>query len=273
MMRAWPLIAASSLLAGCGGGAALLHGAHVLGEGKTSLAGGVSGNFVSGEAARELAEARSAPPAAGGAPLSAPEGAGDAYARGAAAVAAIGPAVAPFVAARVGLPYDTEAGLSYTGRAVRLDGRYAYQGEQLALSVGAGLSAPLLSRGATNGQLHGLSFAQKSGKASFGVDAPMLVGYRSPGGIVSLWAGPRVGYERLAAEASFGIESPARSGELSLERVYYGGVFGLALGFRHLYGAIELDIARQSFFGEIVGYEIDSSAFTVAPAAALIAKF
>lgn len=273
-MRAWALVAAVFPLAGCGGGAALLHGAHVLAEGKTTVGAGVSGTFLSGEAARDLADARAVPLAAGdGSALPPPEASADSYARGAATVAALGPGVAPWISARVGLPYDTEAGLTYTGRAVRLDARHAFQSERLALSVGAGVSAPVMSQAASGSQLSGLSFAHTPGTSSFGVDAPVLVGWKSQSGLVSFWTGPRFGYERLRAEASFATQSPLQVGALSLERVYYGGVFGMALGFRHLYAAIELDASRQSFSGEILGSELSSTAFTLAPAAALVAKF
>lgn len=246
----------------------------MLAEGKTTVGAGVSGTFLSGQAARDLSEARGVPLAAGdGASIPASESSREAYARGAAAVAALGPGIAPWVSARAGLPYDTEAGITYTGRSVRLDARHAFQGERLALSVGAGVSAPLMSQAASSSQLAGLSLAQKSGTASFGLDAPLLVGYRSQSGIVSVWMGPRFGFERIGAEARLAVESPAKVGDFSLERVYYGGVFGMAIGFRHLYGAIELDASRQSFSGEFLGSELSATAFTLAPAAALVAKF
>lgn len=246
----------------------------MLSEGKTTLGAGVSGTFLTGQAARDLVDARAVPLASGGAsPLPSSPESQETYARGAAAVAALGPAVAPWVSARVGLPYNTEAGLTFTGRTVRADARHAWQGEHLALSVGAGVSAPLMSQAASGSQLAGLSFAQKGGTSSFGVDAPVLVGWQSRSGIVSLWTGPRFGYERIGAEATFATESPALVGDISIERVYYGGVVGMAIGFRHLYGAIELDAYRQSISGDVLGQSVSSSAVTLAPAAALVAKF
>lgn len=273
-MRAWALAAALPLV-GCGGGAALLHGAHTLGDGKTSLGAGVSGTFLTGEAVDQLRAAKAVPLSPGGSPslpMAASEEARSAYARGAAAALAFGPGVAPWLSARVGLPHDTEAGITFTGRAVRADARYALQSESLALSVGAGASAPLLSR---NGEtaLQGLSLGPKSGLGSFGVDAPVLVGWRSASGVVSVWAGPRFGYERLRVDASFGIESPSLAGEIALDRVYYGGVVGMAIGFRHLYGAFELDIHHQSSSGRALDLDVSSTALSLAPAAALVAKF
>jgi len=271
-LRRWAFAAALFPLTGCGGGAALLHGAHTLGEGKTTVGAGVSGTFLTGQAASELRAARDVPNAApSGIPAS--EASREAYAKGAAAVAATGPGVAPWVSARVGLPYDFEAGLSYTGRAMRIDARHAWQGERFALSVGAGASALSPSHMASGSQLAGLELKAKGGMGSYGFDAPVLVGVRSPSDLLSAWAGPRFGYERIGAEASFAIDGSAREGNLSLERVYYGGVVGISLGFRRLYGAIELDISQQSFNGEILGHEIEGTAFTLTPAAALIAKF
>lgn len=271
-MRRWALAAALLPLAGCGGGAALLHGAHVLGEGKTTVGAGVSGTFLTGQAATELRAARNVPDtSATGA--SATEASREAYGKGAAAVAAFGPGTAPWVSARVGLPYDFEGGVTYTGRAIRIDARHAWQNERFALSVGAGASALSPSHAASGSQLAGLDLRAKGGLGSFGVDAPVLVGFKSPSDLLSVWLGPRFGYERMRAEATFGIEPSATPGNLSLERVYYGGVVGFSLGFRRLYGAIELDISQQSYSGDVLGQKLEGSAFTLTPAAALVAKF
>jgi len=259
-------------LAGCGGGAALLHGAHVLGEGKTTVGAGVSGNFLTGQAASALRDARNVPDGrASGIPAS--EASREAYAKGAAAVAAIGPGVAPWVSARVGLPHDFEAGITYSGRAMRVDARHAWQGERFALSVGAGASALSLRHAVSGDQLSGLDLKAKGGMGSFGFDAPVLVGVKSPSDLLSAWAGPRFGYERICAEATLGIEPSAQPGSLSLERVQYGGVVGISLGFRRLYGAIELDFSHQSYSGDILGQKVEGTGFALTPAAALVAKF
>ena len=271
-MRRWALAAALFPLAGCGGGAALLHGAHVLGEGKTTVGAGVSGTFLAGQAASELRAARNVPDtrAAG---IAASEESREAYAKGTAAVAAFGPGMAPWVSARVGLPYDFDAGITYTGRAIRLDARHAWQNERFALSVGAGASALSPSHVASGSQLSGLDLKAKGGLGSFGFDAPVLVGFKSPSDLLSVWVGPRFGYERLRAEATMGIEPSATPGDLSLQRVYYGGVVGFSLGFRRLYGAVELDFSQQSYTGDVLGRKLEGTAFTLTPAAALVAKF
>ena len=56
--------------------------------------------------------------------------------------ALLGPGISPWVSARVGLPHANEAGLTYTGRSLRLDGRHAFSlGGAWALSLGLGASA------------------------------------------------------------------------------------------------------------------------------------
>ena len=90
-------------------------------------------------------------------PGSAPADTG-AYAQGAAAIAGIKPGVAPWLGARVGLAPQAEAGITYTGRGARVDGRYAIVSrDRWALSVGVGGSfvLPRVSGDASD-QLQGL---------------------------------------------------------------------------------------------------------------------
>src|SRR6185369_9912905 len=61
-------------------------------------------------------------------------------ARAALVALAEGPAVAAFAAARVGVPGSNEAGLSYSGQAVRGDFRHAFDWGAYALSTGLGLT-------------------------------------------------------------------------------------------------------------------------------------
>lgn len=274
-VRATVASAAVAALAGCGGGAALLHGAHVLDEGETSAGAGVSGTFVSGSAASDLTAARAVPLAAGagGTPTVATAAQKEAYAKGAAAVLALGPGVAPWIGARVGLPYDSEAGLTFTGRQMRIDGRHAFESERFALSIGLGLSAVVVQNEASSRELAGLGVAQKAGNGSLGFDVPVLAGWRSRSDIVSLWIGPRFGLERMAGEVTFGTDAPPATGDLSIERWYYGGVAGLSVGFRHLHAAIEVDAYGQSYEATLAGNDVKGTGLTVAPSAALLATF
>jgi hypothetical protein len=240
-----------------------LHGAHSLDPGRTTAGAGFSGTFANGGVSAAVREAR------GNAMSNTPEER-SAAARGDAVIAAFAPSVAPWVAARVGLPSSNEAGLTYTGRSARLDFRHAFEDDALALSIGAGASV-LLSGHGQDGAAPGTEL--KLGFGSMGADVPILFGWRSDAGIVTLWAGPRGGFERLTGDATIGPNDSAMSGSLNLRHWYAGGVIGLGLGFRHLHGALELDTCYQSVDGSVAGLDVHLSGLTLAPAAALLATF
>ena len=274
-LRGLVLAASVAGLAGCGGGAALLHGAHVLPEGTVSMGAGASGTFVVGDASKAIADAR-ATTAPG---IASVPGNDATYTRGALAVAALGPGVAPWVGSRIGLLGDNEAGITYSGRTARIDARHAFQSESFALSTGAGASAVLSHRGSgSSGDLGGLDL---DGTSGWGIDVPLLAGWRSQSGIVSLWAGPRGGYEKLGGTLGLvlpsGAGAPAGSatttGDVSVERIYYGGVVGLSVGFRHVHGALELDAYGQRVAGTLAGIDAKATGLCLSPAAALIATF
>src|SRR5262245_57662550 len=101
---------------GCGAGAPLLHGAHALPEGTVTLGGGASGTFARGGLSGDLDAARAT--TVPGTPSS--QARNTTYARGALAAAAAPSGVAPWVGARVGMKYDFDAGITYTGRTARI---------------------------------------------------------------------------------------------------------------------------------------------------------
>lgn len=244
-----------------------MHPAHTLPEGHARFSGGASANFVVGDPADSIDEAEAEPV---GAFTDTPS---EAYTRGALVVAAMSPGVAPFVAGRVGLGYDAEGGLSYTGRTVRIDGRYALQNENIALSAGVGGSALLSRRGnAPDAQIGGLNLEAATG---WGVDVPVLFGWQSSAEVVWWWTGARGGYEKLRGEVGYEAPAPAQSivGDIDGERVYVVGLMGLAVGFRHLHAAIEVQGGYQQAKGKLWGTEVDVSGATVSPSAALIGKF
>jgi hypothetical protein len=246
-----PYFALAALAAtACGGGAPLLHGAHTLPTGRTAAGAGFSGTFAfggAGEAARSGSQAERR-----------------------AAEGAFSPGVAPWVGLRVGLGAESEAGLTYTGRAVRFDARHAFEDDSTALSIGAGASAIVgageqptdvstpAAGGTTNGPL--------DRPTGFGFDVPVLFGWRSTAGVVTLWAGPRGGFEKLTANSS-------SAQALDVRHWYGGAVVGLGLGFRHVHGAIELDGYYQTASGSVAGESVHASGVTLAPAAGLIFSF
>jgi hypothetical protein len=217
-----------------------LHGAHTLASGDTSQGAGFSGTFALGNARAAVLSSQ-------------PEEAR-------AALDSLAPKVAPWVSARVGLGFESEAGLTYTGRTVRVDARHAFEQDSTAISVGAGASAVL--RGDERTAPDGVTVAP----SGYGFDVPLLVGWRSTAGVLSFWTGTRGGFERVSADAS-----PASA--LDLRRWYGGGVFGLGLGFRHLHGAIEVDAYYQNVTGSMGGADVSLRGMTVTPAAAMTVSF
>jgi hypothetical protein len=249
-------------VAGCGGGVPLLHEAHVLPPGGARAGAGFSGTFATGDASVAMGEARSAATGTTTAPKD------TAFALGAAAAIGMAPGIAPWVGARVGLPGENEAGLTYTGRVVRIDGRHAFQNETTALSIGPGLS--LFAGPGTGGDaVPNLDWTARR----LGVDLPVLLGWRSSAGIVSGWGGARAGIESTTGTVTLAIQDPPRSGDLALTRWYFGAVVGLAIGFRHLHAALELDASYSHVSATLAGIAAKTSGVTLSPATALILTF
>jgi hypothetical protein len=238
----------------------LLHGAQALDPGKVNAGAGLSGTFANAGLGAAVHEARVPT-------LDTIDGRAVA-ARGDAVMAAVAPSVAPWVAARVGIPSNNEAGLTYTGRAVRLDARHSFEDGSLALSIGLGASV-MLAGHEQDGATSSTSF--QLGLGSVGADIPVLFGWQSDTGIVTVWVGPRGGFEHLTGDAT--IDAVGPSGSLDLRHWYAGGVVGLALGFRHLHGAFELDTYYQSVDGSLSGIDVHVNGLTLAPSAALVATF
>lgn len=244
-----------------------MHPAHTLSEGQARFSTGVSANFVVGDPADAIEEAQAEP--VGGFT----DQPSEAYTRGALAVAAMSPGIAPFLAGRVGLGYDAEGGLAYTGRSLRIDGRYAWQNEEVALSVGAGGSA-LLSRRTTSpdAQIGGLNLDATTG---WGVDVPIVFGWRSSANLLWWWTGARAGYEDLRGDVRYEAPEPAQAieGGIDGQRVYVLGLMGLAVGFRYLHAAIEVQGGYQQAQGTLWDTDVDVSGVSLSPSAALIGMF
>jgi len=238
------------LLGGCGGGMPLLHPAQTLPLGDVQAATGLSGNIVTAGFASALQSATNEA-AAGNGSVPGPSGTDTTYARGALVVASVAPGLAPFVAARVGIGGDAEGGIGYTGRAIRIDLRRSFDlGDRWALSLGAGGSVALYGHQDASvlpnvdlGKLHGL-----------GADVPVLVGYKSDGGLYMLWLGARAGWEHVdisdvTSEPQEAVVGPSPIA-LSASRLWAGGLVGAAVGFRHVHVAMELDVSYASVTGD-----------------------
>ena len=99
-----------------------------------------------------------------------------------------------------------------------------------------------------------------------GFDIPILFGWRSAAGVVTLTSGGRAGFETVSADAG----TPA---ELSMRRLYGGAVFGLSMGFRHVRAALELDAYYQRVSGSLGDQDVQLSGVTVTPGAGLVLTF
>jgi hypothetical protein len=200
-----------------------------------------------------------------------PSGSDSTYAKGAVVAAAIGAGVAPFAAARVGVGHEAEGGLAYTGRGVRADIRRSFDlSEQWALSVGIGGSAALYAQ-QEEGALQGVDLSSLRG---WGADLPLLVGYESEGGLYMLWVGARAGWEQVDI-SSPASSTPLGTPPLSLSATHWWGgpLLGLAVGFRHVHVALEIDTSYGTVSGDFNGSHVQVGGATVAPATALWWRF
>jgi len=252
---------------GCGGGSALMHPAHTLPVDTVTFGAGVSGNFVLGSSREAIDDAIDAAPQAGTAVSGDDE---ERLLKGAFAQTLLSPGVAPWVGARAGLGYTTEAGLVYTGRSVRVDARHAFEGDRVALSVGGGLSGRLLRPGSDNltetssspdepAELHGQ--AKTTGEipgvddgnlTGWGIDVPVIVGWRSQPSLVQVWGGVRGGYEHLFRSYIWQANpTTARDGDFDGYRWFVGGLVGICVGVDPIWGGVELDAAYQNGRGEV----------------------
>lgn len=255
-MRTAILLALSLMLTACSGGAPLLHPAHPLAQERVSTGAGVSTQLVTGDAKAEIQAARDA--MSNGAIESDTER--DRFVTGALAHSLLAPGLAPWVGARAGLGYSTEAGVTYTARSVRLDGRWVLAEESFAASFGLGGSGVLARpgsdppgevRGDRDEQVPGLDTGGVSG---VGFDLPLLLGFRSKSGVLQIWLGARGGYERLGGTVVLRIDTdPQKEDEapFDAERWFALGVVGLGVSLHPVTLALELDGGYQRGKGSI----------------------
>lgn len=277
------VLASAWLLGACGGGAPLLHPAHALPEGAVEFAAGSSGQLTLGGLHRADASLERAGAVSGGVN-------GDeerqSFARGALTRVAVAPGVAPFVSARAGLGTANEAGISYTGRSFRVDGRHAFEWPSLALSVGGSLRGDLTRPGdepARNvrdmpGGDTGLRTVSLASVRGYGFELPVLFGYRSSADVVKLWAGLRAGIGRDTASVTL-VEAPdvALASAARATRIWGGGLVGFSVGLKPIEARVELDAAYESVHGSLDtqagALTVDVRGWSLTPAMAICTKF
>jgi hypothetical protein len=143
------------------------------------------------------------------------------------------------------------------------------------LSLSAGVGGTGLFYGHQNGgDLPNVELGQLRG---YGADVPLLVGWSSDNDLYSAWAGPRFGFEHASIEqASSEYKSQTLETNpisLSATRYWAGGLLGLAVGFRHVHVALELDVAYQHLTGAYNAVQTSVDGVTLAPATALWITF
>jgi hypothetical protein len=247
---------------------------------------GLSGQFASPGVEEKIDRGR----AAASGPFAEPATA-SAYATGVITQALIAPGISPWVAARVGLPASLEAGLTYTGRSLRLDGRHAISLQNdWALSLGVGASAVLLhpdssplNDTATDGP-PAMSEAEFGLDASgWGADIPVLIGYQPLDGFVDVWFGGRAGFEHVSGDLSANTEDPlAERFDAEGSRLWAGALAGFSLGIPPLWFRFELAGTFHHLTGRVTSPdsdmspafgEVDASGWSLAPSGAILGKF
>jgi hypothetical protein len=222
----------------------LLHPAHVLPPGDVSVGAGVSGQLALKNLKGSSAPSNNA---------------------GSLQNLSVAPGVAPWGAGRLGFAGSNEAGLTYSGREFRVDGRHAFSlgrsKTSPALSVGLGASAIVAQR------ISDTASAVYGG----GADVPVLIGVRSTGDLYAVWFGPRAGFEILRGQLQFDKKSPLI--DVSGRHFYGGLTAGLRVGFRHVYVAVEVNATYHHADGTFQAASTDVQQLTITPAGALQAAF
>ncbi|HEY6727747.1 MAG TPA: hypothetical protein VI197_27120 [Polyangiaceae bacterium] len=277
-------LAGALALLGCGAGAPLLHPVHPLAPGKLAGSSGVSAHFAPPDAQRAIDRTSRA---------SVDERAQDEQAAvdGALAQTLSAPGLAPWFSIRAGLVEAAEGGISYTGRRARADLRYAYVMDQTAFSVGAGATGIMPAIGAdpptqacddpelcpdpivddTHSEIPGVDTGSTSG---WGLDLPLLVGWRSDPGIVAFWTGVRARFEQISGEIRYETGAGPRTAHAEGDRWVFQGVVGFSVGIKPIWALFELSPAYERLSGNVnlesgvMGSRLEG--FSFSPAIALM---
>jgi hypothetical protein len=247
----------------------------VLASGEVSAGAGVSGRFASSATERVIDRGRSAADANLADPV-----ARETYALGLITEAVVAPGASPWLALRVGLPESTEAGMTYTGRSLRVDGRHALRLDGWALSIGLGASAVLESIGSESpGGAEPAGAETDLSVGGWGIDLPVVVGYRSVGEFLDFWAGGRIGYDAVEGELSPGSGTPPWTA--TGDRLWASALGGFSVGVPPVWLHVEVDATFHRLSGELTGAErpapplgrAEHSGWTLSPSAGLVGRF
>jgi hypothetical protein len=202
------------------------------------------------------------------------------------------PGVAPWVGGRVGIAERTEVGAAYTGTWMRLDARHALEDRKLALSFGGALLALLAHPSADpdepgGGSSGSVAGVDTGGVYGWGVNVPVIVGYRSDAEVVQAWGGLIGTFEQAFGSVVLSDATPTPGDPITQDdvvksningrRISGAAVLGLAVGMEPIWVAIELSGRYFALDGTLstAGEKVasDLSGFSIEPAGALIGRF
>jgi hypothetical protein len=175
-----------------------------------------------------------------------------------------GSGVAPVGSFRYGVGDHTDLGLMVAGPLVRLDVR-----QELVLGDLGGLVPITLVGGV--GPYVGFIGSDVDGEGGMrvGANVPLLVGIDALS-FLQLWIGARFGVEHAFGDLQ---DSAGALASVSAIGLRIGGVFGLALGFRHLHVMIELTGGWETWSGDLGASQIAVSGAVLVPAFAVRYRF
>lgn len=196
----------------------------------------------------------------------------DALAQGAVAFAQTPVGLAPYVSGRVGLEGNNEAHFAVMGRAARLGARHRFWTDRTgdwALTLG------LQVRAAPVAMLMDATVPGVSVTASWlaGGDLALVVG-RTSSELYDLWLGVRAGYTHGEGSLVSTLLNGGAAFGATLDRVDAALTFGLRVGFGHLAGMIEIDLAGGYYRATAsFGASASGGVLALVPAAALRLQF
>ncbi len=274
-------VLSSALLAasGCGAAAPLLYPATPLADGMVAGGAGLSTSIPTRAGVRALDASRAA-----SASELASEADEIAFAKGVIARALAAPGASPWLSARVGLPGSSEAGITYAGRVLRVDGRKVFGSGPIAVSLGLGISGLVSGPDESPGNRE----PDQPTIRGAGAELPVRAGYQVAGGFVAAWLGGRAGLDRVRGEIALPVadidgSSPAAAVDLRADRWWLAPEAGVSIGPPPLSLRIGITAVYSSLRGRFEptdGREdgrslprVSLSVWNVQPSAALVGGF
>jgi hypothetical protein len=116
-----------------------------------------------------------------------------------------------------------------------------------------------------------------SGVRSFGVDVPVLVGWRSSADVARIWVGLKPTYEHGYGNIRLTTQTSATNLDFASDALTVTGIAGFAVGVRPLFLALEMDFGDTRAHGKLLNStgttgsnSASVAAYSFTPAAAII---